>query len=59
MLQNVLIKKKNSQYQSMYENHEIYREIVLHRAKIYMKQLNHDLFIKDMSSLESVMNKKE
>ena len=50
------MKKDEDKYYKIYHNNDTYLEIKLHRAKIYLRQLNHDLSLKDVHDVKKYLD---
>ena len=57
-LRAALLKKNEEQYIRFFEEHRMTLEIKLHRVRIYMKQLKHDLCLKEIDNIKAIVSKK-
>lgn len=54
ILRNALLKVDNKQYNSVFVSNPLYIEINLHKAKIFNRQMKHDLALKELKVLKKV-----
>jgi hypothetical protein len=54
ILRNTLLKVDNKAYNAVYVNNPLYIEINLHKAKIFNRQLKHDIALKELKVLKKV-----
>jgi hypothetical protein len=54
ILRNTLLKVDNKAYNTILVSNPLYIEINLHRAKIYNRQLKHDMALKELRILKKV-----
>lgn len=57
ILRTALLKVDNKQYNSVFVNHPLHAEINICKAKIFNRQLKHDLALKELSFLKKIVEK--
>lgn len=58
VLRNAIVKKEEQKYLAIFESNDLRLEIKLQRAKIYLKQMQHDLSLKDLDEMKITIEKK-